>query len=60
MIEVSMQELSLQDADMLPTREALDSNSFAFVHAVNVAIAEAEGDGDAIAKATQTIVVLQK
>jgi hypothetical protein len=58
MIEVSMRELSLQDADMLPTREALNSNRFTFVDvdAFNAAFAESHR-GDAVATAIQTIVV---
>lgn len=50
MIEVSTQELSLQDADLLPTREALS-----FIHATNVAVAIGR---NAHASAVQTIVVI--
>jgi|SwirhirootsSR3_FD_contig_31_15202087_length_757_multi_9_in_0_out_0_2 hypothetical protein len=50
MIEVSTQELSLQDADLLPAREALS-----FIHATNVAVAVGR---HAVAHAEQTIVVI--
>jgi hypothetical protein len=59
MIEVSKQDLSLQDADLLPTREALQANAAA-VLAINAAVAHAHGAGAALARAVQTVVVVQK
>jgi hypothetical protein len=62
MSEVSMQEVSLQDADLLTTREALGWTSLplhADVEAFNQAIAFAQ-HGDACAAAKQNVVVLQK
>jgi hypothetical protein len=59
MIELSM--LELQDAELLPAREALQgagSVNLSIV-AFNTALALPEDDGNAIANAHQTIVALQ-
>jgi hypothetical protein len=55
MSEVSMQEISLQDADLLTAREAL--STFQDVDASNLALAFAKHGGHATAAAIQTISV---
>lgn len=57
MIDVSMQDLTLQDADLLPTRETLYASN-TFVTAFNLATAEGGVFGDADATAIQNVVVL--
>jgi hypothetical protein len=55
MSEVSMQEISLQDADLLTAREALSTCQN--VDATNLALAFAKHGGHATAAAIQTISV---
>lgn len=60
MSEVSMQELTLQDADLLPDREALQTPYWnAVINAYNIAVAAPDSTGNALAHADQTIVVVQ-
>lgn len=66
MSEVSIQELSLQDAELLTAREALGTwgghhhgAGHATINAFNLALADGGRCGDAFANANQTIVLLQ-
>ncbi|MTD53077.1 hypothetical protein [Amycolatopsis pithecellobii] len=59
MTEFSIQELSLQGADLLPAREALSTWNTATINALNAALAVNHGSGLAAANAEQTIVVIQ-
>ena len=54
-----MTELSMQDAELLPAREALQASATSSILAANIALALPEEDGDALANATQTLVVIQ-
>jgi hypothetical protein len=58
MTELSILELSGQDADLLPTRETMDA--WSDINAFNLAVAfPNNGFGSAEAHADQTIVLLQ-
>ncbi|TVT51822.1 hypothetical protein FNH05_14105 [Amycolatopsis rhizosphaerae] len=58
-MRVSTQELSAQDIEVLPVREALQVNSFNnLITTINAAVAIPQGAGDASANASQTSVVL--
>jgi hypothetical protein len=59
MNEFSIQELSLQGADLLPAREALSTWNTSDIDAYNTALAATFGSGLAAAHADQTIVVIQ-
>lgn len=59
MTGLSMLELSVQDADLLPAREALQGTNIATISLFNLAAAIPQSVGTATAEATQTLVVLQ-
>lgn len=58
-MRVSTQELSVQDAVLLPVREALQAMPGAVVNATNLAVAVPGSSGDALADGGQTAVLFQ-